>query len=176
MGRARGSQLAVSQILCVCVTSIMENNTLFKRTRCICKLKNPTKPPMNTEPQTCYLLVFSVIIFLWVSWLKSQMQSVAVRAEPRRAGTFTTRYYSSSLLLTALDGKLFKSHLAQTPSLKWRCPSLHHPGWGCSSPGIGHLCPWSSNAFCHPPQPLSSASSLGSAWFSAHVWQLISWQ
>lgn len=81
--------------------------------------KNPTNPPMNTEPQTSYLLVFSVIIFLWVSWLKSQTQAVAVRAEHRRAGTFTTRYYSSSLLLRALGGKLFKSHLAQTYSPKW---------------------------------------------------------
>lgn len=118
VGRGRGSQLGCEPES-VCVTSTMENNTLYKRTRCICKFKNPTKPPKNTEPQASYLLVFWVIIFLWVSWLKSQTQAVTVRAEPRRAGTFTTRYYSSSLLLTALDGKLFKSHLAQTHSLKW---------------------------------------------------------
>lgn len=73
---------------------------------------------MKTEPQTSYLLVLSVIIVLGVSWLKSQMQAVPVRAEPRRAGTFTTRYDSSSLLLTALDGKSLKSHLAQAHSLK----------------------------------------------------------
>lgn len=83
--------LAVSWSLGVCVTSTMENNTLFKRTRCICKFKKkkPTKPPMNTEPQTSYCVLSNSFF-----WLKSQMQAVTVRAEPRRAGTLITRYSS----------------------------------------------------------------------------------
>lgn len=85
------------------------------------------------------------------------MQAVTVRAEPRRAGTFTTRYYSSSLLLTALDGESFKSHLAQTHSLK--C----HVHLCSTQAGDAAALAQGTSASCHPLQPLGSASSLGSA-------------
>lgn len=44
---------------------------------------------MNTEPQTSYCVLSNSFF-----WLKSQMQAVTVRAEPRRAGTLITRYSS----------------------------------------------------------------------------------
>lgn len=94
---------------------------------------------MNTEPQTSYCVLNDNFF-----WLKSQMQAVTVRAEPRRAGTLTTRY--SSLLLTALDGKLFKSHLAHTQP-KVRCAS-HSTQAGDAAP-LAPL-PLSSSASCHP--------------------------